>query len=357
MLKKRKRIVIKKPGAYDALILDETPLEPPGPGEVQVDVKACGINFADISIRLGLYAAAKNAYPLCPGLEFSGFVRRTGPGVEDYDFGDRVFGATRFGGYATAINCPANQLWHLPESWDFQKGAAFPVAYLTAYYGLHHVGHLKNKSSVLIHSAAGGVGTALLHLVRAFTADQNPDTDQMTQVQPVVGVAGNPEKIPHILHAGATDAIDKSTENLWQRASECSPEGFDLIFDANGASTLKESYKHIKPTGRLLVYGFASMFSHSGKKNRLKLLWEYLRTPRFSPFDLTGANKSVCGFNLIYLFEKGSFFRAIMTRLLSLNSQGIIPDMPLTRFPFENVVDAHRAMESGKTMGKLVLTI
>ena len=357
MLKKRKRIMIKKPGTYNALTFDETPLGAPGPGEVQVDIKACGINFADISVRLGLYAAAKNAYPLCPGLEFSGYVRRTGQGVEDFKFGDRVFGATRFGGYATAINCPADQLWHLPETWDLHRGAAFPVSYLTAYYGLHQVGHLKRSSRVLIHSAAGGVGTSLLHLVRAFMAEKISPLEQKAEGQPIVGVVGNPEKIPHILTAGATHAIDKSAENLWQKASQYSPNGFDLIFDANGASTLKESYKHIKPTGRLIIYGFASMLSHSGSINRLKLLWDYLRTPRFSPFDLTGANKSVCGFNLIYLFEKASFFRSIMTGLLSLNSRGMLPKMPLTVFPFENVADAHRAMESGKTIGKLVLKI
>ncbi len=352
----RKRIMVKKPGGRGAFSFDETPLEAPGPGEVQIDVRACGINFADISVRLGLYAAAKNAYPLCPGLEFAGFVRRTGKGVQEYEFGDRVFGVTRFGGYTTAINCPADHIWLLPEAWDFERGATFPVAYLTAYYGLHNVGHLGVSDRVLVHSAAGGVGTALVHLLNANNRHAEVSVAQDASCLSV-GVVGRPEKVAHVKKAGAKFVIDKSNEALWKRAEELSPEGYDLILDANGASTLRDSYKHVRPTGRLLVYGFASMFSHSGRKNRLKLIRDYLRTPRFSPFDLTGANKSICGFNLIYLFEKASLFRCIMDRLLEWDSQGLLPVMPVTTFPFEDIVKAHRTLESGNTVGKLSLTI
>jgi NADPH:quinone reductase-like Zn-dependent oxidoreductase len=140
-----KRIIVEKAGGYGVFRYDETPIDDPGPREVQVEVRACGINFADVSVRLGLYRAAKGAYPLCPGLEFAGIVKKTGPGIEAYKPGDRVFGACRFGGYTTAINSPAEHLWPLPEAWHFERGATFPVAYLTAYYALHHVGHLRES--------------------------------------------------------------------------------------------------------------------------------------------------------------------------------------------------------------------
>ena len=151
--------------------------------------------------------------------------------------------------------------------------------------------------------------------------------------------------------------IDKESEDLWSRAEELSPEGYDIILDANGASTLKDSYNHLRPTGRLLVYGFASMLSHSGRKNYLKLIWYYLRTPRFNPFDLTGSNKTVSGFNLIYLFNRVNLFRDIMNKLLEWNSKGIILTMPITKFSFEHVAKAHQAIESGSTVGKLVLVV
>jgi len=322
--------------------IDETPLQNPGPGEIQVEIKACGINFADISVRLGLYAAARDLYPLCPGLEFSGIVSRTGTGISDFNPGDRVFGVSRFGAYATAINTVPDHLWHLPQDWDFSRGAAFPVAYLTAYYALHHVGHLKQGDKVLVHSAAGGVGTALLHLLKA--------NDNLS-----AGVVGHHEKVPYARKAGASVVIDKERQPLWETAEQWSPEGYDMILDANGASTLKGSYAHLKPGGRLLIYGFASMFSRSGKKNYLKLIWYYFKTPRFNPFDLTGTNRTISGFNLIYLFEKKSFFREIMDVLLRMDKENLLPEMPVKSYPFDDVAAAHKAMESGKTVGKLVL--
>ena len=340
----RKRIIVDKPGSYDTFRYDEIPIHDPGPGEVQVEVKACGINFADVSVRLGLYRAARDLYPLCPGLEFAGVVKATGPGVEGFTPGNRVFGACRFGGYTTAINSPAEHLWPLPEAWSFERGATFPVAYLTAYYALHHVGHVRESDRVLIHSAAGGVGIALLHLLKM--------NGNMS-----VGVVGHSDKVDVAKEAGSTFVIDKGTQDLWQKAEELSPEGYDIILDANGASTLKGSYDHLAPTGRLLIYGFASMFSHSGGKNILKLLWYYLKTPRFNPFDLTGANKTISGFNLIYLFDKVNLFRDFMQTLLIYDTEGQLPLAPITTFPFEDVVSAHKAIESGTSLGKLVLVV
>jgi NADPH:quinone reductase-like Zn-dependent oxidoreductase len=340
----RKRIIVQKPGGYDVFRIDDTPIEDPQPGGVQVDVKACGINFADVAVRLGLYQAAKGAYPLCPGLEFAGVVKDVSKGTTDFEPGDRVFGAIRFGAYATRINCPAEQLWHLPATWDFVKGASFPVAYLTASYALHQVGSLKESDRVLVHSAAGGVGTALLHILRI-------------NGNMCVGIVGKSEKALSAKEAGATFIIDKSTQDLWGKAEEISPAGYDLILDANGASTLRGSYNHLRPGGRLLIYGFASMFSHSGRKNPLKLIWYYLRTPRFNPFHLTGSNKTISGFNLIYLFEQLELFHQIMADLLKWDSEGLIPHMPVRTFPFEEVVSAHQAIESGNSVGKLVLVI
>ncbi len=344
MTSSRNQIMIKKPGSYNALFFDETPLEDPGPQEVQVQVKACGINFADICVRLGLYEAAKGNYPICPGLEFSGVVNRIGEHIQTVKPGDRVFGASRFGAYTTAINTVPDMLWPLPDHWDFTRGASFPVAYLTAWYGLHETGHLKKAETVLVHSAAGGVGTSMMHLLKL-------------NGNRAVGVIGHSDKKAAVLDTGAAHVIDKQTQDLWKEAEKLNPEGYDMIADANGASTLKGSYNHLKPGGRLLIYGFASMFSHTGRKNLPKLIWDYFRTPRFSPFDMTGSNKTVSGFNLIYLFDKIDLFRAIMDRLLRLDQQKMLPPMPITTFPFRNVANAHRAMESGLSVGKLVLEI
>jgi NADPH:quinone reductase-like Zn-dependent oxidoreductase len=340
----RKRILIQKPGSYDVFRYDETPVEDPLPGQVQVAVRASGVNFADTIVRVGLYAAARGKYPICPGLEFSGIVTGVGEKVRDYAEGDRVFGVSRFGAYATRINTLPEHIWRLPDHWDFHRGAAFPVAYLTAYHALFHVGHLREDDFVLVHSAAGGVGTALLHLLRI-------------NGNRTVGVVGREEKVSAAHEAGAAWVIDKSSEDLWSRAEALSPEGYDLILDANGVSTLKGSYRHLKPMGRLVIYGFASMLSRSGKKNRLKLLWTYLRTPRFNPLHLSARNKTISGLNLIYLFSRAARFHEAMAMLLKWDSRGKIPPMPIRPFAFEDVAGAHKAIESGNTVGKLVLVV
>lgn len=336
--------MVQRPGGYEGLRLDHTPIDDPGPGQVQVAVRACGINFADVSVRLGLYKAAEGLYPLCPGLELAGIVRAVGKDVAAFREGDRVFGATRFGGYASVVNCPPEHLWTMPARWGFNRGATFPVAYLTAAHALYQVGNLRPADLVMVHSAAGGVGTALLHLLKK---EKNVS----------VGVVGRSEKVHAAREAGATYVIDRGRENLWQRAAEISPSGYDLILDAVGYATLRGSYRHLKPGGRLLVYGFASMFSPSGRKNYLSLIWRYFRTPRFNPFDLTLSNKTVSGFNLIFLFEKAAVFRERMNDLLTWDREGLLPTMPTTVYAFEEVAAAHRAMESGKTMGKLVLAV
>jgi NADPH:quinone reductase-like Zn-dependent oxidoreductase len=340
----RKRILVQRPGGHEVLCLDHTPIEDPGPGQVQVAVEACGINFADISVRLGLYKAAEGLYPLCPGLELAGLVRAVGKDVVAFREGDRVFGVTRFGGYASVINCPPEHLWTMPAHWGFNRGAAFPVAYLTAAHALYQVGNLRPSDLVMVHSAAGGVGTALLQLLRK---EENVS----------VGVVGRSEKVHAAREAGASYVIDKSRENLWRRAEEISPSGYDLILDAVGPTTLRGSYRHLKPGGRLLVYGFASMFSPSGRKNYPRLIWRYFRTPRFNPFEMTLSNRSVGGFNLIFLFEKVAIFRQMMNELLTWDEAGHLPTMPTTVYAFEEVAAAHRAMESGKTMGKLILVL
>jgi NADPH:quinone reductase-like Zn-dependent oxidoreductase len=340
----RKRILIEKPRGYGNLRMDHSPIADPSADETQVEIRACGINFADTIVRRGLYAAAKGRYPICPGFEFSGVVKELGIREADFQRGDRVFGVTRFGGYSTIINSPSQFLWRLPEHWDFAKGATFPVVYLTAYYALFHAGNLSGNDSVLVHSAAGGVGTALLHLLKA-------------NGNRTVGVVSHPEKVAIAQRSGATAGINKRFQDLWKTSRRLHPEGYDLILDANGASTLADSYKHLRPRGRLVVYGFASMLSRKGGTNYPKLLWTYLRTPRFNPLDLTLNNKTVAGFNLVFLFDKIDLFRQIMKGLLRLDTEGLLPDIPVKAYPFNEVLTAHKEIESGKSIGKLALIV
>jgi NADPH:quinone reductase-like Zn-dependent oxidoreductase len=339
------RIVIHRPGGYDRLRLETQPTPAPGPGEVRVRVAACGVNYADVVVRLGLYASAKKyvGWPITPGFEYAGVVDTVGAGVTTLQPGAAVLGVTRFGGYATHVVVPAHQVFLRPDTMSVAQAAGFPAVFMTAYHALFNLAHVREGERVLLHSAAGGVGVAALQLCRVAGAR-------------VTGVVGREPKVAVAQAFGADVVIDTSREDLWARAAAAAPDGYDVALDANGVSTLWQSYRHLRPTGRLVVYGFASMLPRGGGRlNYLRMAWDYLRTPRFDPLRMTGSNKSVLAFNLSFLFDRADLLREAMERLLAWAAAGRIRAADVTTFPLAEAAAAHRAIESGTTTGKLVL--
>ena len=344
-----KKIVIERPGGYRRLQIKEFPPPAPRSNEVLVGVSAAGLNFADIFIRLGLYKSAKEfvGWPITPGFEFSGKVLKCGEDVTDLNEGDRVFGLTRFGAYATHLCVPREQVFLISEDSKFtpDQWAAFPTVFLTAYHGLFQIFVLRPGMKILVHSAAGGVGGALLQLGEISGC-------RMT------GVVGATHKVNIAFDCGADHVIDKSREDLWARAREICPDGYDVIFDANGPATLKQSYSHLAPAGKLVAYGFHSMLStYGGIPNYLQLAVQYFRVPRFNPLNMTNDNKSLMAFNLSFLFHRMDLLKEAMQDLLKWVEEGKIKAPAVQSFPFEKVADAHRALESGTTVGKLILKI
>jgi NADPH:quinone reductase-like Zn-dependent oxidoreductase len=173
----------------------------------------------------------------------------------------------------------------------------------------------------------------------------------------VIAVVGAPHKreIPRAL--GAEIVIDKSQENLWTRVETLAPKGCEVVLDANGASTLAASYSHLAPTGRLVVYGFHSMLPTSGgRPGWIRLARTWLKTPRFDPLAMTRENRSVLAFNLSFLGDRAELLVRGMTWLLAELDAGRLQPPRVEAYRFEDVADAHRALESGLTTGKLALT-
>ena len=342
------KIVIERPGGYRRLQVKECPLPVLQDDDVLVAVSAAGVNFADIFVRLGLYQSGKElvGWPITPGFEFAGRVLQCGPGVSGVAEGLPVFGVTRFGGYASHVCVPAHQLFAIRQDSTFtsDQWAAFPAVFLTAYHGLFQNIALRPDMHILIHSAAGGVGGALVQL-------GNIAGCRMT------GVVGAGHKVDAVREYGADAVIDKSREDLWVRAEKICPQGFDVVFDANGPDTLKQSYRHLAPSGKLVSYGFHSMLSvRWGIASYARLIRQYLRVPRFNPLCMTRDNKSLIAFNLSYLFERADLLEEAMQQLITWVEAGKIKAPPLQRFAFEQVAKAHQALESGDTVGKLILT-
>ncbi len=340
-----RKIVIHRPGGYERLTYESFAPAEPGPGEVAIDVAAVGVNYADCVVRMGLYASAKQyvGWPITPGFEVAGTVRAVGPGIDDLAVGTEVLAVTRFGAYSSDLVVPRRQVFATPRGLSLAQAAALPVVFLTAWYALVELAAVPEGAPILVHSAAGGVGGALVQLGKRAGAF-------------VVGVVGRGHKIEAARELGADVVVDRSAPEPWSRIEAAAPQGFRAVFDANGVATLRASYEHLAPTGRLVVYGFHTMMPKGrGRPSWPKLAWSWLRTPRFDPLDLTGKNRSVMGFNLSYLFDEHDVFARAMSDLLDGVERGDLRPPPVTEVPFDQVARAHQALESGDTVGKLVL--
>ena len=340
-----RRVTIPKAGSYHRLQFEELPALTPGPGEVVIEVKATGVNYADCIVRMGLYASAKEfvGWPITPGFEVAGTVAALGEGVEDLEVGARVLAVTLFNGYASQVCVPRHQVFAIPSRLSFEQAAAVPAVFATAYYGLIELARPRAGQKVLVHSAAGGVGGSLVQLAKVVGCE-------------VVGVVGGSHKVEAAKAFGCDHVVDKSKEPLWPTVERYVPGGFDMVADANGVATLKQSYEHLRTPGKLIVYGFHTMMPKAGGKPKWgKLISGYLRTPRFNPLDMTTRSKSVLAFNLSYLFEETWLMAEAMNAISGWLEDGSIQPPPVTTYPLDKVADAHRDLESGTTVGKLVL--
>ncbi len=339
------KIVIHRRGGYDRLRLEPAVLPMLGPEDVHVEVAAAGVNYADCVVRMGLYRSAREyvGWPITPGFEVAGTVRRVGDSVTDLAPGAEVVAVTRFGGYASDIVVPRRFVFAKPRALTMVEAAGFPAVFLTAHHALVELGRPRAGAQVLVHSAAGGVGGAAVQIARLLGAH-------------VVGVVGGTEKVEIVRQMGAHAVIDRARERLWPTAEIHAPVGYDVILDANGVATLRASFAHLAPMGRLIVYGFHSMLPRAGKRLRWwRLLLDFLRTPRFSPFDLTDRNRSVMGFNLSYLFDHQRVLDTAMAQLCSWLDDGLLRPPPVRTFPLAEAAAAQRFLETGASVGKLVL--
>lgn len=336
------RLVIRHPGGRGRLEPERFDPAPLDPGEVAIDVRAIGVNYADVFCRLGMYKAAPDP-PFAPGFEVAGTIEACGSAVTGFDVGDRVLAVTRFGGYSTRVHVRPTFVRPLPAAWSFAQGAAFPVAFLTAWYGLERDGRLTAGETVVVQSAAGGVGTAACQIGRAIGAR-------------VIGAVGSDAKRPAALQAGAEHVVVSRRYRVWDDIDRITGgDGVDVILDAVGGPGLRHGYRRLRPGGRLVVYGFTEMSPAASLRPWPLLAWRYLRTPRFDPFRLTFENRSVAGFNLVHLWDRSEMFERAMHRLLGWVRTGDVAPVVSREFPFEDVAAAHAALQGRTSTGKLIL--
>lgn len=240
-----KAIRMYETGGPEVLRLEEFDPGVPGPGEARVRHEAIGLNFIDIYHRTGLYPLP--SLPAIPGMEGAGIVEAVGAGVTEVQAGDRVaYAGLPPGAYAEVRTIPAHRLVKLPESISSRQAAAMMLRGMTARYLLHGCYTVKGGTSILIHAAAGGVGTIVCQWARHLGAT-------------VIGTVGSPEKAAHAREHGCEHPILYGEEDFAERVRELTGgRGVDVVYDSVGLATFSKSLDCLRPMGMLVSFGQAS---------------------------------------------------------------------------------------------------
>ena len=335
-----RQLVTTRNGGLEVLQVQNVPDPEPGAGEVVIDVRAAGLNFADILARQGLYPDGPKK-PCVMGYEVAGVVTAVGETVERELSGQAVVALTRFKGQAEKIAVSAQQIFAKPQSLSFAQAAAIPVNYLTAYALLYVMGSLQPGEAVLIHNAGGGVGLAALDIAKKIGA--------------ITYGTASPGKHEFLRKRGLDHAIDYRNQDwLPVLLDQTNGRGVELVIDPIGGSHWKKSYAALRHTGRLGMFGVSSA-SANGLKGKLKLLRAAAQMPRFHPLGLLNKNRGVFGLNLGHLWHEPEKAAGWMKAILDGVDEGWINPFVDKTFPFAQAGEAHRYLEERKNIGKVVL--
>ena len=323
-----KALLCRELGPVDALEMGERESPRPGPGELKIAVRACGINFADVLVVQGLYQE-RPALPFSPGMEVSGVVTAIGEGITGFRTGDRVAALCGHGGLAEEVLAPAAAAVRIADAMDFESAAALTVAYGTAHVGLSHRAGLRRGEVLLVHGAAGGVGLAAVEIGKLMGAT-------------VIATAGSEAKLELAARRGADHVVNYREGGFREPVKALTGgRGADLIFDPVGGAVFEESLRCINWEGRLLVVGFASGTIPKAPANLLLV-----------------KNCSVVGLYWgAYLRRNPSVLTGAWRTLLDWHDAGRLRPHVSSVYPLERGVEALAELAERRATGKVVVRV
>ena len=325
-----RRLVVTSYGGPEGLEWVDVPDPVPGPGEVLARVRAFSILWADVLERQGRYPGQPEA-PFASGHEFTGVVVAVGPGVEQPQAGTRVFGTIPQGGAAAElVVAPAHVLYQVPDAVDDIAAAAMFATYVTAEVGITTFARLAPTDTVLIHAAAGGLGSACLQLCRAHGA------------RLIVATAGGAHKVARVAEWGADVVVDYRSDDFVSAALEATNgAGVDVVLESVGGDVLGRSFDCIAPGGRMVCMGASS--GRSSDRFRLHTLFE--------------KGISISGFTLGLWIDAGvPAVAEAADRVLAFAAEGAIAPAIAGVFAPDQVAEAHRLFESRAAIGRIVVS-
>jgi len=337
-----RQVWMKHKGEVDVLEVREVVRPEPAAGQVRIRVEAAGVNFADVMMRRGLYPDAPKL-PAVAGYEVAGTVDAVGSDLTDDLVGNPVVAMCRFGGYSEYVCLPRDLVWALPAGVDPVAAAAVPVNYLTAWQMVRVMAPVGKGDLVLIHSAAGGVGQAVIQLCRAAGAR-------------VLGSA-SPVKHAFLREQGLEHVFDSRRRDFSREVMAFTGgRGVDVVLEPRHGAWIMESYRSLAKCGRLVLFGFSSA-AVGGGSGTLSALRTLARVPwlRLNPVSLMNDNKSVGGVNLGRMWDQQERTAAWMDGLLGMLAAGLITPVIDGVFSFEEAGQAHARLEDRLNVGKVIL--
>lgn len=334
-----KKVIYPKVGGVDSIEILDVEEPRASEGEVVVRIHRAGINFADLMMRQGLYGSNPD-FPFTPGYEASGVIISLGKGVKGLELGDRVLAMTGFGGYSEKVSIPSSRVFKLPDSVTFDQAAAIPVTYGTAYHMLFHLGRISPGDSVLIHHAAGGVGTAVAQLCKVAGASI------------VIGTASAPKK--EFVESIGVKFVDRETEDFVKICKDMTGgKGVHHAIDPVGGKNLMRSYKATRRGGKVYFFG-ASSAVKGDKRSIISAFRMWLNTPKFNPIKMMSSNKAIFGVHM-GLLDDNSIFEGHLSALSKMLEDNEIDPIIDSIWRFERVSEAQKHMHDRKNRGKILL--
>lgn len=338
---KRSIYLIKHGEASESFELRNDPSQALKEGQIRVAVEASGLNFADVMARRGLYKPAPKP-PSVLGYDICGRITACGEKVKGLKTGDRVAAITLFGGYTSEAVIPAFSALKIDEETPKGVACALMTQGITAYIASRHLINFLTGDRILVHAAAGGVGSLITQMAKHKGCE-------------VWGTASK-EKHDFIRENGVDHPVDYRNEDFYAVIKKECPEGLDVVFDNLGGNSFKKGLKLLRPGGRIVSYGAANQNKgkHSGLLNTLKV---GLGFGFYSPIPFIQKSQSLIGLNLLAI-SKGRPERQqkFMQDVYRLYKEGILSPRADHVFPAKEVGKAHVFMEERKSMGKIILT-
>lgn len=342
MISSMQQVVITRKGGPRNLVVHRVPVPEPGPKKIRIRVQAAGVNFADVMMRLGLYPDAPKL-PAVPGYEVAGVVDAVGAEVPDSWLGQPVLAMCNFGGYSQYVTVPEPQVHRRKAEIGPVPGAALLVNYLTAWQMVRVMAPAREGDLVLVHSAAGGVGQAVLQLCRLSGAR-------------VLGSA-SVGKHDFLRDKGLEFVFDSQRRDFATAVRAATGgRGVDIALEPRNGPWIMESYRSLAKCGRLVVFGFSHAAGGSGSGT-----WSALRTLaqvpwlQLNPIRLMNDNKSIAGVNLGRMWDMGTMTHRWVEDLLELQSSGKINPVIDKVLPFSRAGEAHQRLENRLNVGKVIL--